>query len=96
MLALWFGWIVTEVGRQPWIVYGFMRTKDAASNANGLEWGLFLVIAVYSGLIVALVAVLRGLAGAQLPAEFTDEIDDELGGPGRPAAVESAVDEVPV
>jgi hypothetical protein len=30
-IALQAGWIVTEVGRQPWIVYGLMRTKDAVS-----------------------------------------------------------------
>ena len=50
---------------------------------------------MYTGLIVALVAVLRGLAGADLPPELT-EVDDELGGPGRPvaAAVSVAADEV--
>lgn len=32
-LACWLGWIVTEVGRQPWIVYGVMRTSEAHSSA---------------------------------------------------------------
>jgi cytochrome d ubiquinol oxidase subunit I len=83
VLALWTGWIVTEVGRQPWVVYGFMRTADAASKANGLEWGLFLVILVYIGLTFALVSVLRILARAELPLELTADLDEELGGPGR-------------
>ncbi len=30
-LAIQFGWILAEVGRQPWIVYGLMKTSDAAS-----------------------------------------------------------------
>ena len=93
VLALWFGWIVTEVGRQPWMVYGIMRTKDAASTANGLEWGLYLVIVVYTGLVVALIAALRGLASAELPPEMT-EVDDELGGPGRGDTPAASVDEV--
>ena len=93
VLALWFGWIVTEVGRQPWMVYGIMRTKDAASTANGLEWGLYLVIVVYTGLVVALIAALRGLASAELPPEMT-EVDDELGGPGRGDTHAAPVDEV--
>ena len=34
ILALWFGWIVTEVGRQPWIVQGYMRTEEAVTEAQ--------------------------------------------------------------
>ena len=36
IVALECGWIVTEVGRQPYIVYGFMRTKDAVTEASGV------------------------------------------------------------
>nr|WP_290666762.1 cytochrome ubiquinol oxidase subunit I [Ardenticatena sp.] len=35
-LAIEFGWIVTEVGRQPWIVYGYMRTADAVTTMPNL------------------------------------------------------------
>jgi cytochrome d ubiquinol oxidase subunit I len=34
-LATWLGWIVTEVGRQPWVVYGIMRTRDGVSPIEG-------------------------------------------------------------
>ena len=38
IVAMWCGWIVTEVGRQPWIVHGYMRTEDAVTPAQGLWW----------------------------------------------------------
>jgi len=42
-LALQAGWIVTEVGRQPWIVYGLMKTKDAVSPIAASQVGVTLV-----------------------------------------------------
>ncbi len=53
------GWITTEVGRQPWIVYGVMRTRDAVSTASGLRYGYFLLLAVYTLLTITTVYVLR-------------------------------------
>jgi cytochrome bd ubiquinol oxidase subunit I len=60
--ALEAGWIVTEVGRQPWIVYGVLRTSDAVNPAPGLVWGFVLVAIVYLILTVATIYVLRRLA----------------------------------
>ncbi|MFC6878970.1 MULTISPECIES: cytochrome ubiquinol oxidase subunit I [Actinomadura] len=62
VLALEAGWTVTEVGRQPWIVYGELRTADAVNPAPGLVWGFVLVSVVYVVLTVASVYVLRRLA----------------------------------
>ncbi|MGW0196360.1 cytochrome ubiquinol oxidase subunit I [Nonomuraea sp. NPDC003201] len=62
VVAMEAGWITTEVGRQPWIVYGLMRTADAVSPADGLAWGLAAVIVVYTVLTVFTVVVLRRLA----------------------------------
>ncbi|GAB2864997.1 cytochrome ubiquinol oxidase subunit I [Actinocorallia aurea] len=62
VLALEAGWIVTEVGRQPWIVYGVQRTADAVNPAPGLFWGFVLVSIVYVALTVATVYVMRRLA----------------------------------
>ncbi|MFD0686262.1 cytochrome ubiquinol oxidase subunit I [Actinomadura fibrosa] len=62
VVALESGWVVTEVGRQPWIVYGHLRTADAVNPAPGLVWGFLLVAAVYAVLTVASVYVLRRLA----------------------------------
>jgi cytochrome d ubiquinol oxidase subunit I len=64
VLALEAGWTVTEVGRQPWIVYGVMLTADAVNPAPGLVWGFVLVTAVYTILTVATIYVLRRLARA--------------------------------
>ncbi|WP_188186862.1 cytochrome ubiquinol oxidase subunit I [Nonomuraea sp. SYSU D8015] len=62
VLALEAGWVVTEVGRQPWIVYGVLRTAEAVNPAPGLVWGFVLVSVVYAVLTVATVYVLRRLA----------------------------------
>jgi cytochrome d ubiquinol oxidase subunit I len=69
--ALETGWITTEVGRQPWIVYGHLRTADAVSPAPGLFLGFYAVLAIYAVLTVATVWVLRRLArGHDLPAPY--------------------------
>ncbi|MGP3961592.1 cytochrome ubiquinol oxidase subunit I [Nonomuraea sp. 3N208] len=62
VVALEAGWVVTEVGRQPWIVYGVQRTSEAVNPAPGLVYGFVLVTAVYVALTVATVYVLRRLA----------------------------------
>ncbi|MDQ1710644.1 MAG: cytochrome bd ubiquinol oxidase subunit [Frankiaceae bacterium] len=62
VVALESGWIVTEVGRQPWIVYGIVRTADAVTHASGIRYGYYALIAIYTALTVATVYVLRRLA----------------------------------
>ncbi len=54
-IAVEAGWIVTEVGRQPWIVYGFMRTKDALTPMPGLVYPLIGITLLYLflGVVVA-------------------------------------------
>jgi cytochrome bd ubiquinol oxidase subunit I len=49
-LGLQLGWTVTEIGRQPWIVYGMMKTSDAASRIAGYQVGISLAafVLVYS------------------------------------------------
>jgi cytochrome d ubiquinol oxidase subunit I len=56
------GWITTEVGRQPWIVYNVMRTSDAVNPAPGLYWGLVALVIVYTGLSAITLFVLRRLS----------------------------------
>lgn len=58
MLAIEFGWIVTEVGRQPWIIYEVMRTADAVTPMPGLITPLIVTCTVYVFLSVAVIAVL--------------------------------------
>jgi cytochrome d ubiquinol oxidase subunit I len=60
-VALISGWIVTEVGRQPWIVYKVMRTEQAVTSVDSLEIGYAFLLAVYIGLGAAVVWLLRRL-----------------------------------
>jgi len=46
-IAVEAGWTVTETGRQPWIIYGIMRTKDAVSSMPGLRYSFFVITIVY-------------------------------------------------
>ena len=62
VVAMETGWITTEVGRQPWIVYEIQLTREAVSTASGLRWAFFGVSAVYVVLTVATVVVLRRMA----------------------------------
>jgi cytochrome d ubiquinol oxidase subunit I len=59
------GWYVTEIGRQPYIVFGLVRTADVASSVPGplIALTLALYVTVYAALIVAYVSVLRYMAG---------------------------------
>ncbi|MGI5166845.1 cytochrome ubiquinol oxidase subunit I [Spirillospora sp. CA-253888] len=59
VIAMEAGWTVTEVGRQPWIVYGVMRVEEAVNPNPGLRFGLYVVLVVYTVLAVATVSVLR-------------------------------------
>jgi cytochrome d ubiquinol oxidase subunit I len=62
VVALEAGWIVTEVGRQPWIVFGVMRTADAVTSAPGIRYGYYALIVVYSALTAATIYILKRLA----------------------------------
>jgi cytochrome d ubiquinol oxidase subunit I len=59
------GWIVTEIGRQPWLVTGILRTADAAGDASGAELGASLTayVLTYSALLLSYMIVLTHLAG---------------------------------
>ena len=71
VVALIAGWVTTEVGRQPWVVYGVMRTEQAVTGADGIPVGYAALAVVYAGLIAATVWILRRLARAPL-----EEVDD--------------------
>ena len=71
VIALIAGWVATEVGRQPWVVYGVMRTTDAVTGADGIPVGYATLIVVYTALIAAVAWILRRLA--RLPLEHADQ-----------------------
>ena len=62
VVALECGWIVTEVGRQPWIVNGFMRTSEAVTPAKGIWWVFGFTMALYIGLFTTAALILRSLS----------------------------------
>jgi cytochrome d ubiquinol oxidase subunit I len=74
LVALISGWITTEVGRQPWVVYDVMRTEDAVTGASGIPIGYATLALVYLGLSLAVAWILRRLSrvpldSAALPAD---------------------------
>ena len=62
IVAIECGWIVTEVGRQPWIVNGYMRTSEAVTPAQGIWWVFGATLAIYATVGVIAVVVLRALS----------------------------------
>jgi cytochrome d ubiquinol oxidase subunit I len=69
-VALIAGWVTTEVGRQPWVVYKVMPTADAVTGAGGIPVGYTTLAVTYVGLAGAVAWILRRLAKA--PLELTD------------------------
>lgn len=77
VLALEAGWVTTEVGRQPWIVYGVMRTEDAVTSNSGVWISLAVMVVVYASMAIVAARVLRGMAerwrrdpGSDLPSPY--------------------------
>jgi cytochrome d ubiquinol oxidase subunit I len=62
VVALIAGWVTTEVGRQPWIVYHVMRTSQAVTGAGGIPVGYVTLAAVYLALAIAVAWVLVRLS----------------------------------
>lgn len=87
LVAILAGWITTEMGRQPWIVYNVMRTEDAVSNHSALTMSvtLLIFIIVYFAVFgVGLLYMLK-IAGRG-PSTFHDPapLDNALRRPARP------------
>jgi cytochrome bd ubiquinol oxidase subunit I len=64
VIALISGWITTEVGRQPWIVYERMRVEEAVTGADGIPVGYVVLVSVYAGLTAIAIWMLRRIARA--------------------------------
>jgi cytochrome d ubiquinol oxidase subunit I len=62
VLSLWCGWIVTEVGRQPWIVQGYMRTAEAVTPAHGIWLSFGLVVTLYATIGTIAILILRAMS----------------------------------
>jgi cytochrome d ubiquinol oxidase subunit I len=66
VVALIAGWVTTEVGRQPWVVYGVMRTEEAVTGASGIPVGYGVLAAVYLVVAGGVYWILRRLAAMEL------------------------------
>jgi len=64
-LATLCGWLVTEIGRQPWLVTGILKTADATGGASGAQLGASLTgyVITYAAMLLAYLVVLTHLAG---------------------------------
>ena len=86
------GWVVTEVGRQPWIVYDYMRVEDAATGNTGVWITFFAVVALYIGVGVTTVAVLRMMSRRFRQQPGFDDHDAPYG-PRAPVGDASSADD---
>jgi cytochrome bd ubiquinol oxidase subunit I len=85
-IAATFGWLLTEVGRQPWIVQGLLRTTNANSPAVGrttIAVSLSVFVVLYVSLAITDFVLIRRYARLDPPATGTGE-------PGQPAALAAA------
>jgi cytochrome bd ubiquinol oxidase subunit I len=69
LVALIAGWVTTEVGRQPWVVYNVMRTESAVTGASGIPVGFAALGLVYAGLAAVTFVMLRRLSRQPLEVE---------------------------
>ncbi|ELY2743408.1 cytochrome ubiquinol oxidase subunit I [Cronobacter turicensis] len=84
LVAILAGWFTTEIGRQPWVVYGVQRTRDAVSAHGDLHMSLSLLafILVYSAVFgVGYLYMMRLIQKGPRPGEGQEK---EHGGPGQP------------
>ena len=82
-IALESGWVATEVGRQPWIVHGVMRTPEAVGDYTAALWWLLAISTViYAAMTVGAVVVLRSMARrwrageTDLPSPYAPPVEE--------------------
>jgi cytochrome d ubiquinol oxidase subunit I len=96
LIAILAGWFTTEIGRQPWVIYGLMRTRDAVSLHSATQMSISLVtfVVVYFFVFgVGLVYVLRLVRKGPVPHEGRETNDGGAGRPRTPARPLSAPEE---
>ena len=81
-IAIESGWIVTEVGRQPWIIWGFMRTAEAVTPVQNVFYSFGGFILIYVILAFTTAVLLVRLGRAPIPDHFPP--------PGAPESAGSA------
>src|SRR5258708_2161887 len=78
-IAMELGWMVTEEGRQPWVIYGLLRTKDAVNPAQWMNVSFLVFSCIYvllgTTLVVLLLLLARGPKPEQRWPELIEGID---------------------
>ena len=92
IVAMETGWITTEVGRQPWIAWGLMRTEDAVTDTPYLWVGFVTLVVVYAAMTIGAAVVLRGMsarwrAGEDPSAVYGEDDLDPSDPVGEPLSV---------
>jgi cytochrome bd ubiquinol oxidase subunit I len=78
LLAVECGWIVTEEGRQPWVIYNYLRTSDAVTPAPFLNLTFVIFTLTYLMLAVMLIVLLVRQAKTPLPKLEWDDVNREV------------------
>ncbi|MDR1011027.1 MAG: cytochrome ubiquinol oxidase subunit I [Opitutaceae bacterium] len=74
IIAIEAGWVVTEVGRQPWIVQGILRTKDTVTPVPGMQYHFYLFLVLYTILAIATLWLFkRQIQGVEKKFAIADE-----------------------
>ena len=75
IIAIEAGWVVTEVGRQPWIIYGVLKTADAVTPMKGLPIPFVVFTILYIFLAIVVVLLLRNMVQQSpfIPAPVQEE-----------------------
>ena len=84
VLAMEAGWVVTEVGRQPWIVRNYMKVEDAATTNQGVWITFIAVAAIYAIVFVTTALVLRSMARRFRAGDAEHDDTDTPYGPAQP------------
>jgi cytochrome d ubiquinol oxidase subunit I len=84
IVSLESGWVVTEVGRQPWTVHGLLLTRDAVTTSGNVWWFFAGALVIYAAVGSGAVAVLRGMR-----RRWADSDADGVAVPYGPAAAET-------
>jgi cytochrome d ubiquinol oxidase subunit I len=87
------GWVVSEVGRQPWIVYELTKVQDAATANTGVWITTIAIVLLYTGLGVTTILILRGMSRR---SREVGEVGDAEVPYGPDVEVPHAEPEVPV
>jgi cytochrome d ubiquinol oxidase subunit I len=59
LIAIEAGWVVTEVGRQPWVIYGYLKTADALTPRPGIIYTFILYLVIYLALSLVVYHLVR-------------------------------------